>query len=121
MRNRTAVLIAMLAMAPLGARAADLVVWWDEGRYAEEDEAVREIVAAFEQDTGKQIELVFQSEEDHPQALAAALAVRQPPDFAFGYLLINYMDSGRSTTGSWTSPTPAATSWTSSSRMCSPS
>ena len=91
MRNRTAVLIAMLAMAPLGARAADLVVWWDEGRYAEEDEAVREIVAAFEQDTGKQIELVFQSEEDHPQALAAALAVRQPPDFAFGYLLINYM------------------------------
>jgi multiple sugar transport system substrate-binding protein len=91
MRAEAIILAAMIAMAPLGAKAADLVVWWDEGRYAEEDEAVREIVAAFEQDTGKQVELVFQAEEEHPEALAAALAVRQPPDFAFGYLLINYI------------------------------
>ena len=66
MRSRTAVLAAMLAMAPLGAQAADLVVWWEEGYYAEEDEAVREIIAAFEQETGKQVELVF-----HPQAGAS--------------------------------------------------
>jgi multiple sugar transport system substrate-binding protein len=91
MHNRTAVLVAMLAMAPLGARAADLVVWWDEGRYAEEDEAVKEIIAAFEHDTGKQIELVFQSEEEHPEALAAALGAGKPPDYAFGFLLVNYL------------------------------
>ena len=48
-------------MAPLGAQAADLVVWWEKGYYAQEDEAVREIVAAFEQETGKQVELVFSS------------------------------------------------------------
>ena len=53
MRSRTAILAAMLAMAPLGANGADLVVWWDEGYYAEEDEAVAEIIAAFEQKTGK--------------------------------------------------------------------
>jgi hypothetical protein len=29
-----------LLLAPLCARAADLVVWWEEGQYAEEDEAV---------------------------------------------------------------------------------
>ena len=51
-------------LAPLGAKAADLVVWWEEGHYAEEDEAVREIVAAFEQGTGKQVELVLVPQEE---------------------------------------------------------
>ncbi len=46
-------------LAPPAARAADLVVWWDKGFYPQEDAAVREIIAAFEQETGKQVELVF--------------------------------------------------------------
>jgi hypothetical protein len=49
----------MLAIAPPGARAADLVVWWEKGQYAQEDDAVRETIAAFEQDSGKQVELVL--------------------------------------------------------------
>ncbi len=58
--RKQAVLVALaLVLAPLGAQAADLVVWWEKGYYAEEDEAVREIIAAFEQETGKQVELVF--------------------------------------------------------------
>jgi hypothetical protein len=52
MGSRTAVLATMLAMAPSGANAADLVVWWEEGQAAEGDEAVREIVAAFEEGSG---------------------------------------------------------------------
>ena len=85
--NAHAVLVTLaLILAPLGAKAADLVVWWDEGRYAEEDEAVREIIAAFEQDTGKQVELVFHPEEELPDKVEAALAAGQPPDFAFGLL-----------------------------------
>ena len=59
MRTRAVVLAATLVMAPLGARAADLVVWWEEGYYAQEDAALREIIAAFEQESGKQVELVF--------------------------------------------------------------
>ena len=43
-------------MAPLGARAADLVMSWQ--RLLAGGEAVAEIVAAFEQETGKRIELV---------------------------------------------------------------
>ena len=66
MRVRAVLLAAALVLAPLGARAADLVVWWEEGFNPEEDQAVREIVAAFEQKTGKQVELVF-----HPRAGAA--------------------------------------------------
>ena len=60
MRVRAIILAAALMLAPLGARAADLVVWWEQGFYPEEDQAVREMVAAFEQKTGKKVELVFQ-------------------------------------------------------------
>ena len=74
-------------MAPPSASAADLVVWWHEGYYTEEDEAVREIIAAFEQESGKQVELVIRPMEELPDKIAAALEVGQPPDFAFGFWL----------------------------------
>jgi hypothetical protein len=46
------VLAAALALALLGAHAADLAVWWEKGWYPE-DKAVAELVAAFEQKTEK--------------------------------------------------------------------
>ena len=58
MRARAVVLAVAIVLAPLGARAADLVVWWEKGFYPQENEAVAEILAAFEQKTGKQVELV---------------------------------------------------------------
>ena len=62
--------------------AADLVVWWEKGFYAQEDEAVAEIVAAFEQKTGKQVELVQPAQDemfDKAQAaLEAGRAARLP-------------------------------------------
>ena len=58
-RPGSVVASALLILAPPGARAADLVVWWEKGYYAQEDAAVREIIAAFEQKTGKQVELVL--------------------------------------------------------------
>ena len=86
-RIENTVLIALLVLAPIGAQAADLVVWWHEGYYAEEDEAVREIIAAFEQESGKPVELVIRPMEELPDKIAAALEVGQPPDFAFGFWL----------------------------------
>ncbi len=56
MRSRTGVLAAILATAPLGARAADLVLWWDEGFYAEEAEAIRRSLPP-SAELGKQVEL----------------------------------------------------------------
>jgi multiple sugar transport system substrate-binding protein len=88
MRRHILVLVAAVLMAPPSAHAADLVVWWDEGYYPEEQEAVREIVAAFEQETGKQVELVFHSESEHAEAIAAALEAGKLPDFAFGLNLL---------------------------------
>ena len=73
MRSHNIVLAAVLILAPLGVRAADLVVWWEKGQYAQEDEAVREVVAAFEQENGKQVELVLGPQEELVADLMAAL------------------------------------------------
>ena len=67
MRGRAVVLAAALAMAPLGTEAADLVVWWEQGFNAEEDVAVKETIAAFEQGSGKQVELVFYEQAELPE------------------------------------------------------
>jgi ABC-type glycerol-3-phosphate transport system substrate-binding protein len=82
------VLAAMLAMAPLGAKAADLVVWWEKGYYDQENEPVREIIAAFEQETGKQVELDLPSYDDSQVKVQAAVEAGQPPDFLFGVGLL---------------------------------
>ncbi len=121
MRGRAVVLAAALVMAPLGAQAADLVVWWEKGYYAEEDAALRETIAAFEQGSGKQVELVFYEQAELPDKIEAALEAGQPPDFAFGIRgRPQHHADGHLTIGSWTSPTPSATSRTCSIRTRSP-
>ena len=57
MRIEPTVLAVAFTTAPVGAQAADLVVWWEKGQYEEEDEAIREVIAAFEHDSGKRGEL----------------------------------------------------------------
>ena len=59
-RPHFVLLVAALMLKPLGALSADFVVWWEEGFYPQANEAVEEIVAAFEQKTGKDVEIVFQ-------------------------------------------------------------
>jgi ABC-type glycerol-3-phosphate transport system substrate-binding protein len=91
MRKQVIVLMVALAMVPLGAKAADLVAWWEKGYYDQENEAVGEIIAAFEQRTDKQVELVLLDEEEHVGAIVAALDAGQPPDFGFGTLMSAYI------------------------------
>jgi ABC-type glycerol-3-phosphate transport system substrate-binding protein len=83
LRVPAVVLASTLILAPLGARAADLVVWWESGFYPQEEAALREIIAAFEQETGRQVELVFHDPAEAPHKLLAALEAGEPPDFAF--------------------------------------
>jgi multiple sugar transport system substrate-binding protein len=88
MRSRAVIVATILAISPLGAQGVDLVIWWEQGQYAEEDEAVGEIVAAFEQKTGKQVELVLGPQEE----LVAALEAERPPDFIFTVLSIQHYE-----------------------------
>ena len=84
MRQHAVVLAASLVLTPPGVRAADLVVWWEQGFYPQADEAVVEIIAAFEQETAKQVELVQPTQDELFDKAQAALEVGQPPDFLFG-------------------------------------
>jgi multiple sugar transport system substrate-binding protein len=89
MRSLNAIFAALLAMAPLSAQAADLVVWW-EAWSPQEESAVRETIAAFETN-GKQVELVFYPQAELSGKIEAALEAGQPPDFAFGTLVSLYI------------------------------
>ena len=84
MQVRAVILAAALVLVPPSARAADLVVWWEKGRYPGEDQAVEEIVANFEQKTGKDVELVIHPALDLEAKTLAAVAAGRPPDFLFG-------------------------------------
>ena len=84
MRARPVVLAAALVLAPLGARAADLVVWWDKGSTPRRTRRSGRSSPPSSRKTGKQVELVLPSPTELPDKLLAALEAGQPPDFAFG-------------------------------------
>ena len=91
MQLRAILVAAVLVLIPLGARGADLVVWWDKGFNPAEDEAVAEIVAAFEAKTGKQVDLVLQPQEELEVNTVAAVEAARPPDLAFGSLVTDHI------------------------------
>jgi multiple sugar transport system substrate-binding protein len=86
-----ALVLAALMLPPVGAQAADLVVWWEKGFYPQEDGALRDVMAAFEQASGKKVELIFYQQPEFPEKLNAALETGHPPDFAFGTLVSLYI------------------------------
>jgi multiple sugar transport system substrate-binding protein len=89
---RAILLAAALALAPPSiARAADLVVWWERGYYPEEDRAVEELVTAFEQKTGKDVELKNYPFDEFRPKLADALAGGHTPDFVFFLRISDYL------------------------------
>src|SRR3954452_2819562 len=90
MRVRAILLAAVLILAPLAARAADLVVWWEEGYNPEEDQAAREVVTAFEHKTGERVEFVQYSQDDMPTRTLAAIEASRPPDFLFATTMDPY-------------------------------
>ena len=70
MWSRILGLAAAVMLAPLAARAADLVVWWDKGSRPG-GRGVQEIVSAFEQETGKEVELGFHQQAEFPDEIVA--------------------------------------------------
>ena len=87
---RAVVFASLILGVPLGAKAADLVIWWHKGFSAQEDEAAAEIVAAFEQQTGKQVELDLLTVDDIDARVLPAIAAGQPPDFLFALVSTYY-------------------------------
>lgn len=70
-----------------GAESDVLQIWWSEGYYPEETEAIRNAVASWEAESGLDAELVFYSEKDLIQQTESAIAAGNPPDVIYGYSL----------------------------------
>lgn len=70
-----------------GADSDILQIWWSEGYYPEETEAIRNAVASWEAESGLDAELVFYSEKDLIQQTESAIAAGNPPDVIYGYSL----------------------------------
>jgi multiple sugar transport system substrate-binding protein len=88
--HKNAVIFAVaLALAPIRAQAADLVVSWQEGIYPQEDAALAEVIATFEKETGKQVEVTLLPLPEQPPRIKAMLEAGHPPDFAFGFWLVD--------------------------------
>ncbi|GGA58324.1 hypothetical protein CYANOKiyG1_79550 [Okeania sp. KiyG1] len=60
-----------------------LTIWWNRGYYPEQDEALKKVVAEWQEKTNKKVELLFFSEDDILQVIIDALAVNKPPDILF--------------------------------------
>src|SRR3954454_5525699 len=90
--SRTLLVAAALVLAPFGARATDLVVWWEGGVFPKEDETVREIATAFERKTGRKVDLSIQPQENLLPATLAAVEDGNPPDFVFDIVVAHHID-----------------------------
>ena len=63
----------------------DLEVWWSEGYYPEETDAIESIVSAWERQSGKKVKLSFFSENDINAKARSALEGGPMPDVLYGY------------------------------------
>jgi multiple sugar transport system substrate-binding protein len=86
-----ALAISTLLASPLPALAADLRIFWDQGFYPEEDAAIEAVVAAYEQKSGKDVELTFYSQDEVLDKTLAALDAGDPPDVALAFDVSSYV------------------------------
>jgi hypothetical protein len=69
-RIQALVLAGAARPGSLRPQGADLVVWW--GFYPREDDALRDVIATFGRESGKQVELGCYPQEERPEQLQAA-------------------------------------------------
>jgi len=60
-----------------------LTIWWNRGYYPEQEEALKKVVAKWEEKTDNKVKLLFFSEDDILQAAIEGLEVGKTPDILF--------------------------------------
>ncbi|NEP26849.1 ABC transporter substrate-binding protein [Moorena sp. SIO3I6] len=64
-------------------RSNSLRIWWSQGYYPEETDALKEIIARWTQKSGIKVELSLLSEKDTLKELNNAIAAGNPPDIFY--------------------------------------
>src|SRR5215468_6279691 len=65
--------LAALTPAPVAAAGQTVTVWWNQGFYPAEDQAMRDVVAAWEKETGNKLDLTFYNGSDLPEKIISAI------------------------------------------------
>jgi multiple sugar transport system substrate-binding protein len=82
-RLLSAFALAAAFAAPAAAQET-LVVYWTKGFYPQEDKALDDMIAKFQQKTGVKVELSRYSPQESVPKAVAALDSGTPPDVAYG-------------------------------------
>ncbi|MBM3548536.1 MAG: extracellular solute-binding protein [Alphaproteobacteria bacterium] len=83
---RTLVLAAAVSLPmALPASAQDLVIWWTKGVTQAEDDAFKAVVAAWEKQTGKKVDVSFYASGDTEAKTIPALKAGLPPDLTYDF------------------------------------
>lgn len=69
------------------AKASGFRVWWQQGFYPEETEAIRQMVADWEKKSGMKADLTFYSDKDIVRETNNALKAGTPPDLLFNPMI----------------------------------
>jgi len=72
-------------VAPVSSTKQELVVWWAEGYYPEETDAIQLVSKKWENLTGKKIKIEFLSENELNQRTIEILQGSPKPDLLYGY------------------------------------
>ncbi|OJY77493.1 MAG: hypothetical protein BGP12_02910 [Rhodospirillales bacterium 70-18] len=78
---------ALVHPVPAMAAGKKIVVWWNQGFYPAEDQALKDTVAAWEKATGNTVELTIYNGADLPAKIVSAITTGDVPD-------ICYVDNG---------------------------
>ncbi len=81
----TLAIAAGIAAAAPPARAAGqtVTVWWNQGFYPAEDQAMRDVVAAWEKQTGNHVAITFYNGSDLPAKIVSAMTTGDVPDLIY--------------------------------------
>ncbi len=73
-----------LALPQAASQAAETVtVWWNQGYYPAEDQALKDMVGAWEKQTGNTINLTIYNGSDLPAKIISAITTGQVPDLCY--------------------------------------
>src|SRR5262252_11085687 len=76
--------VVLTAFSSIALAQETLVVYWTKGFYPQEDKALDDMIAKFQQKTGVKVELSRYSPQESVPKAVAALDAGSPPDVAYG-------------------------------------
>ncbi|HTZ77675.1 MAG TPA: ABC transporter substrate-binding protein [Stellaceae bacterium] len=72
-----------LLSTPANAAGQTVTVWWNQGFYPAEDQAMKDVIAAWEKQTGNKVDLTFYNGSDLPAKIVSAITTGEVPDLCY--------------------------------------